>query len=432
MSRGKIITASVMALGSSLAGQVHADTRVVCGENITRQNIVPCALQANLRLRAAWEAIEVAKSQKQTAKRFLPANPVVSFLAGRREGTGSQANAQATNWYVTLAQELEIANQRGARVDASDARLHSEQLRKTVTARAVAVAAWLAYFDALAADERLALSKKLEQAAQGIAEVALARVKEGLSARVEADLAEASALRVSQTRIEAEQQRAITYAELTVIVGRDPTRETIAVAGTLKELHVSQEPVTGLSDDVIRGRPEVQSFLAESRAQEAEGSVYRRTRIPNPTLLGFIQNDGFNERVFGLGIQLPLPLPDPIGRTYAGEIAAAEARSRQAKIEAEQTLREWRLRLVRARASYASRQAKLALYTPERIARAEQALTAIAEEIRAGRLPLRDALLTQQSLIALLQDYVDVKLAVSIAAVELAYAAGTPLERGVR
>ncbi|HVK68959.1 MAG TPA: TolC family protein, partial [Polyangium sp.] len=131
-----------------------------------------------------------------------------------------------------------------------------------------------------------------------------------------------------------------------------------------------------------------------------------------------------------VGLSMPIPLPQPVGRTYAGEIAESEALSRRSRTEAEQTRRELRLDLVNALSAYASLRAQNDLYTAERLGRAEQSLRAIASEIEAGRLGPKDAIVSQQALVDLLRAGFETRKDLALGSVDLALASGYPLERG--
>ena len=181
---------------------------------------------------------------------------------------------------------------------------------------------------------------------------------------------------------------------------------------------------------VIDDRPDVLALQAAGRAHEARAALYRRSRIPNPTIGVFVQNDGFNERVIGAESSLPIPLPQPVGRTYAGEIAEAEALSRRAKTEVEQARRDIRFDLANARATFAAVRAQSDLYTAERLGRAEQNLRAITSEIEAGRLAIRDAIVAQQALVEMLRMGLETRKNLAISSVDLAVAAGYPHEKG--
>jgi cobalt-zinc-cadmium efflux system outer membrane protein len=180
----------------------------------------------------------------------------------------------------------------------------------------------------------------------------------------------------------------------------------------------------------VGDRPETQALDAERRAMQLRASAFRRSRVPNPTLSVFAQNDGFNERVLGLGVSLPIPIPGNVGRTYDGEVAEAEALAQRATAEREQVRREMRAKLAIAASAFESRRLEVAAFSAELRANAETSLNALGQEVATGRLSVRDAVIAQQALIDLLQNYVAARRAWCLASVELARAAGTPLERG--
>jgi cobalt-zinc-cadmium efflux system outer membrane protein len=165
---------------------------------------------------------------------------------------------------------------------------------------------------------------------------------------------------------------------------------------------------------------------------ELRASAFRRSRVPNPTISAFAENDGFNEHVFGLGLSLPIPIPGNVGRTYAGEVAEAEALARRAATEREQTRREIRVGLAVAAYAFQSRRLEVEAFSHELLANAETSLLALGQEVAAGRLTVRDAVIAQLPLIELLQNYITARRAWCVASVDLARAAGVPLERGTR
>jgi cobalt-zinc-cadmium efflux system outer membrane protein len=90
--------------------------------------------------------------------------------------------------------------------------------------------------------------------------------------------------------------------------------------------------------------------------------------------------------------------------------------------------RDTDLRRALAANAYETVRTKLAAYTPDRIANASRQLASIAQEVEAGRVSLRDAIVTQQSLVELLQAHVEVERSLCLASVELSRASGVPLE----
>lgn len=393
---------------------------------INRVNLVRCALEGSLSAKAERQSLEAAEARQEAARPVLPSNPVLEVSGARRTAAGQ---APVINWYATLSQEIEIAGQRGARKRVADAEREAQEMAVAKTDRDIAAAAWRAYFEAIAAREEVRLSEQLEALTAKVAVATRAAADKGLVSGVDADVAESAHLRVAQDRIAASRRAQVAKAALLASMGLDP-RGDVTVEGDLVPLSDVEAFAEKQDTRAVEDRPEVQALEAAGRAHEARAALYRRSRIPNPTFSVFVQNDGFNERVFGVGLSLPITLPQPVGRTYAGEIAESEALSRRAKTEAEQARREIRLDVANARASLASTRAQSELYTPERLGRADQSLRAIASEIEAGRLAVRDAIVSQQSLVEVLRAGLETRKNLALASVDLAVAAGYPLERG--
>jgi cobalt-zinc-cadmium efflux system outer membrane protein len=388
--------------------------------------VVPCALAASFAARGERFALDAARGREATAAVILPSNPQLSLSAGGRTGDMGKS---AVNWSAALAQEIEIAGQRGARLDAARAEVDAQAKRVAMTDREVAAAAWIAYFDALAARDELALAERLARIADGLAASVRARADQGLASPVDADVAYAASVRLVQARAAAYRQAAASRAALAVALGVDPSLP-IQLEGDLTPLPVPEEASTAAADKAVAARPEIAIAQAEELSHERRASVLRRARVPNLTLSVSIASDGFNERVITGGLSLPIPLPSPLGRTNAGEIAEATALARRAGAEGERLKRLVRLQVVTAREAYASRRQELDAFDAKRLARAEDGLRSLGEEMAAGRLTVRDALLAQQGLVELLQAHVEAKRTLCIASVELARAAGVALERG--
>ena len=82
--------------------------------------------------------------------------------------------------------------------------------------------------------------------------------------------------------------------------------------------------------------------------REAQWALLRRARIPNLSLSFTAQSDGFSERVLGGGLSIPLPLPEPLGPSRGGEIAAAATAVSEAQVLVGKREREVGLEVRRA------------------------------------------------------------------------------------
>lgn len=397
---------------------------VECVSPLGRAEVVGCALERSLAVRAVGDERRALAGRRTAVLPIFPANPILSASLGRRSNA---LQPTATNWYLTLSQEIEIAGQRGARIDAADADLAALDARSLLVQRDAIADTYLAYFDVLGARAELELTKQLEDLARELARAALGAAEHGVASGVDADLAEAAGFRATQARIAAEGRLTGARIALATRLAADPTSSLPDATGDLIPLDGVED---GARSALGAPHPEVIALQDEKRAWAARASLYRRAAIPNITLAFFVQEDGFQERVLGVGLALPIPFPQPIGRTYAGEAREAQALSDRSATEAERVDRERRGKIVAALAAYDAEAKAIDAIPPDRIERAKRTLASIALEVGAGRLAIRDAVVAQQTLTALLLDYQAAKRALCITSVELARAASLPLERG--
>ena len=392
--------------------------------------MVRCVVAASLAVEVERGGEAAARGREQAARPLLPANPLLAVSAGRSSGFGNEG--PGTIWSASLSQEIEIAGQRGARRRVTGEERVGQQYRRQASERAAAAQALLLYFEALAADDELRLARRVERVATRVSDVAAGSTKQGLGSGVDADLAAATALRATQARLAAERRVRSARAALASAVGLDPATAEPKVTGRLDPVNGVLEYANAVLGGAGMDRPEIAAAEAERRAQTARAESYRRARVPNPSVSVFVERGVFNEQVLGAGIALPLPLPHPLGRTYAGEIAEAESLARRARSESARQRRQFRLELVTALRELESRKRELAAFDAPRMARAQQALEDIGAELEAGRLSVREALLVEQSLIELVRAEAVARFAVCRASVELGRTAGFPFERGGR
>jgi outer membrane protein, heavy metal efflux system len=397
---------------------------------ITRANVVPCALSQSIETRGEQEALVAAQGRGQAASTILPSNPTVSLGVG--QPIGYDVSWNAFTWNVSLAQEVEIGGQRGHRIDVANSERSAQARRVVATQRQIAREVLHAYFDALAARERGALAHRLGVVAQALSNFAQSRSEVGLLSPVDSAVARAEAVRLFQLELDAELQLKEALATLTSALGRDPSQAAVEVAGQLEPLPLVEVSVDRLVVGAIAERADVQVAMAENQATVQRAALLRSLRIPNPTLSVFYKKDWFSERTAGIGLSFPLPLPSPIGRTFTGEIAEADALNRRAQLETQKLQRNVRLEVLNARWVLETRKRETELFTAESIAKAEAGVDAIGEALRGQKIPIRDALLSEQALVELLLDYIEARRRLCLASVELANAAGFAIERGVR
>jgi cobalt-zinc-cadmium efflux system outer membrane protein len=426
MIQRKVLALCALSALACCGARPSAALAEECATTIDRRNVVRCALSASPSIQRERYGVDVFEARRRAVSPVLPANPELTFSAGHRR----TSSAQATNWYATVSQEIEIAGQRAARRGAAGAAKSAQEQGLLATERSVASEAWRAYFEAVAARDALATAVRLEQTFARVSQAAQAAAGQGLLSGVDGDVAELTWIRSSRARIEAERRLQLTTAALASALGLDPVVARPSVEGQLEPLaHVAALRQEQLGA-AVEHRPEIAQSELTQRTHDQTASALRRGRVPNLTVSIFAQRDGFDERVLGAGVSLPVPLPSPLGQTAAGEIAQSEALARQATATGDGLRRQVRLEVVAARQTFEAAKAQLTLFSEERLARAERALTSIAAELSAGRLAISSAAVAQQTAIEFLSAHIEARLALCLASVELARAAGLTLVEG--
>ena len=392
-----------------------------CSGPLTAAAAVRCALATSPALRAAEAAVDAAAGRREAARTVLPSNPTAEVTVAARRGLWN--GERDLNIYGRLVQELEVGGQRGKRrrvaeADQDLARRRQDSVRRELAAEVLSV-----HVEALAAREQQAMVGRMAAAAELLVARARAGEQAGVSSGLELDLAGVTVVRLGRQAIEAERRLATAHALLAGLVGEDPAQRTVQAAGSLAPLAVPED-ISALLAAALAARAELDVARAEREMFERRADLYKRMRVPNPSLVLFAQRDGFGERVLGGGLAIPIALPSPLGRGYRGEIAENRALARQAEAELERLRRQIRAEVVVAAETLKARRAEVLAFDPARIARAEGHITALSEEMAAGRVSIREAALLQQTFLELLAANLEARRAEALAAVELARVAG--------
>jgi outer membrane protein, heavy metal efflux system len=391
---------------------------------IGRENVVRCTREASLERRAGEAAVRAADGRLQANDPWLPSNPELALTGSRRRAP----NASALNWSASLGLELEIAGQRGARRAAALAERDAERHGVEANARLMASDALRLYFEVLAAREQRTVLDKLSAATTRVFEAARAAAERGVAAGIDADVADSARIAVLRRTVDAARDERVASLSLAGLLGLTLS-PPLQVTGLLEPLASAARVQP---DQLAPDSPEVRAFTAENRAFSARASSLRRSRVPNPRVSVFVQRDGFNEDVVGVGLALPLPFPEPIGRTFAGQIAESEALAQRASLLAENGRRKRRAELLRAIADYQLADQLARAFEPERLLHAQQALDNLSSELQAGRVSIRDAIVLQGPLIELLLGAIEAKKALCLASVEVIRTAGLPFDGAER
>lgn len=372
---------------SSTVAAVQSSTALA----LTLENAVEMALVANPALRASALDIAIANGERQQAS-LLP-NPSISY---RTEGTQRGMRTQT----YEVGQLIELGGKRRARIElagrssalaASSVNLARTELRANVTA---------AYFNALGAQELVALAQTSLDIASRARAAAEKRVTAGRISPVEqsrATVAESTA-RLSLKQAVGEQR--IAFESLAAYWGETtPAARTLVEPGDNMSALPSLESLKAQLDNA----PQIKRARMQVDRDDAQVSVERAQRVPDITLVvGRVKDDEARRSQTVLGVSVPFPL---FNRNQ-GNLQASLSRAEQARAE----LDAERLRVNQA-LSIAYQRAQLGRekvrnMREDVLPTAQQVFDAAVTGFEAGKFGFLDVIDAQRTLLQNRTDYI--------------------------
>jgi outer membrane protein, multidrug efflux system len=239
-------------------------------------------------------------------------------------------------WEVDLWGRVRRMNE-AARADL----VSKEENRRAVTIQLVSAVAE-AYFNLRQFDLQLDIAKRTLQSWEESVRIAQARLRQGMTSKLDADQFEAERANASARTAELERQMIQAENHLSVLLGRKPA--SIARGRSLDEQIVPPTIPAGLPSELLQRRPDILVADQQLAAATARIGAAKAERFPRITLTGLaglahpelslIFNDPSTFGVFGAGLAAPLLNAQVLG--FQQE--AVEAQSKQALAQYQQTI----------------------------------------------------------------------------------------------
>ncbi len=287
--------------------------------------------------------------------RWVRENPQLEVEYGTDAVTQDQGERRLS---VALSQQLQVAGQRGSRVERAEAALAAAQARRRGVELRVAREAANAAAEWVRREAHLRVSDEALTAARALEEATARRFAAGDVAELERNAAALERARAEARSAQARAALGVARAELNRLLGR-PAREGLTLA----------LETVALTGELAVEAPEVEAAQAEAEAARAEEKLLRRERIPDPTVsLGYERESRLEEHATGPDVHTGsmvvarLSVPLPLWNRNQGELAAARARLAAREAERESREREVEAERESARENYeAARSAEAAL-----------------------------------------------------------------------
>ena len=311
------------------------------------QGLIKIALEENRNLRQAVATVEEFQARAFIAKSdFFPGLTASGNAPafGRKTVFLFPGFASPFNYYLqgNLAWELDIWGRIRRSNEAARADLLSkEENRRAVTIQLVS-AVGEAYFTLLQFDAQLDIAKRTVQSWEESVRISQARLKQGMTSRLDADQFEAERAGAAARTAELERQMVQAENQLSVLLGRKPF--SVTRGRHLNEQVVPPEVPAGLPSELLQRRPDVLQTEQQLVAATARIGAAKADRFPKITLTGLLGaaspqlskffTDPASFGVAGAGFTGPLLN----GQMLGFQQEAAEAQAKQALAQYEQSI----------------------------------------------------------------------------------------------
>jgi outer membrane protein, multidrug efflux system len=311
------------------------------------QHLIERALVENKDLKQAAASVEEFQARLFIARtEFIPQAEMEmnAPVLGRLNGFSAPGFASPFSYFGTgnLNWELDIWGRIRRTTEAARADLMArEENRRAVVLQLVSGVAQ-SYFDVLQFDMQLDIAKRTVLSWEESVRIARARLRRGVSSRLDADQFEAERANAAARVAQLERNMVQTENELSVLMGHNPV--PIPRGRLLTEQVLPPDVPPGLPSELLQRRPDIlqaEQALAAATARIGETKAARFPRLSITGLLGVaspqlsnLLNGGNEFGRAGLGLAGPILNAETLGF----EQRAVEAQAKQVLAQYEQTI----------------------------------------------------------------------------------------------
>jgi len=404
------------------AAAANEDTPVA---PLAPEALVAEALGHNAELGFYQSQLEGAQAARRLAGRLDL--PKAEFQAGqiRSRNLDQSLAGEGAMWVASVRQSFEWPGRLGLRKaianqDVALATLGLEAFRRELAGKVRENAFGLA-----GAEEKARVAQAVADRFRALREVLVQRDPAGIAPQLEVRILEATELtlrrRASEFALAVEAER----VRLNLLRG-SALEAPLRVKGLLPELP-ERPPLERLMAAANTNHFDLRTRAAELVQQGFRVDLARHERWPafevGPMTMG--QDGSTLDRIVGVGVSFPLPLWQP--RT--ANIAAAEARQKQAEALLAAARREVERRVVTAARGYDSRLAELSRWRPDVVAQFESAAELADRHYRLGAVPATTYVELQKQYLDAVEAHLDTRREALGALLELEQATGLSLAR---
>ncbi len=372
-------------------------------EPLTLERAFEVARQNNPELLAAQQNLEIARGRLVKGGYLNQFNPAVR---GRGFNRDFAEGGNAGQYQLYLSQEVEIAGQRGLRIEEAQRNLTMVEATVQDQERILRGGVRRAFYAALYARERLVLLKKIEDLTRRVRNAASVRFQAGVSPIVETNLSE---IRYGQSRKETLEAEAVAQtAQFTLQKVLGISQEhTMQPVGELRGIPKNFQ-ISDLLKLALTGRPDLVATTREIERIQAEKVLTNRLIVPNPTFEAIYQTEvervfGGADTIIGGGVRIPLPLFD---RKQA-ELVTLGGQENKERHLLQATQRSIEQEVAKAIREYEATRRAMEVFEADVLNKVEDNFQFLNIAYREGKIGLLQLIIVQDHLIKAQLSYVD-------------------------
>lgn len=417
----------------SILSHDYENVPSICRGKLTLDTIIRCTLDHSPEYKAAKYELEMRIGQKKAAEYLFPSNPIVSTMASQRtiqEGRFPPIGSQTvTNAEILVSQEIYTGGKRQLQLQVADQFVRSAIKKVQALENQTIIDAIHATVYYQSTQEEYQLAIEILQLAEKTNQYATRKYQLGLAPAIDAELSLAELQKARSYLEDTLRRKKAAVTDLYVMMGLPYIENDQNLPEDWK---IPQIPEIALEDYLKlakENRADYEALSWEAKAMEARKKLVQKERIPNVTLSGFIQNDGFNERVVGARITIPLP----IARDYSAELLSAQAESKQALAREEIGEHTVRSQAIKAWNNYFSWKKVYEEYKNSELSKNyQETLDAIQRATERGDLSIRDAILLKKPFLDYKVQLIQIKREFALSSIEFLRAAGLSYVEKIR
>ena len=368
----------------AIASPVPGEAQTAGMPRLSLRQAVELALARSPDIAAATLEVEAGEGVREQAGAYP--NPELSYLL-----EDTRRDTRTTT--LQLNQPIELGGKRAARIAAADRGYDIAAADRVARRQSLRAAVTSAYFDALAAQERVRVAEEAVELARRATRATALRVEAGKVAAVEETKARVAAAGVNVEASRARSERVGTQARLAALLGQSQP-VSISVEGRLDELPAA--PSLEETQRQVEDAPALRRARLEIERRSALTALEKARRIPDLTVsLGARRDEELGRNQAVLGVSIPLPLFD----RNQGNLSEALKREDKAREELNATRLQVSADAVEARERLMSARGEAEALATEILPGAQTAWEAAAKGFELGKFSFLEALDAQRTLL---------------------------------